>query len=516
MLSKEKKTINLDLLSEITLTIKGSGNQQIIKSNSPNKIYINDILQNYNGLYANNLTKEINVIKMEWNSPLTSCSSMFSGLTNITKIDLSKFDTSQLANMNNMFDGCNSLVSINFGNFQTTKMNIMEYVFQNCVSLKSLNLSSFDTSKVTDFHYMFFNCISLVTLDLYNFNTQSCICTFHMFHGCSSLVSLNLNNFDTSKVTYMYNMFEGCKSLISLNLKHFSISSLEKYDDMFKSCNPNITFCIYTNQNYISSQILNKFKNNCSDPCYTIKNAKFNKEKNTCVKNCSFDLDYPYEYNNICYKSCPLDTYISSNNKYLCVESCNYYNANKTICIDNIPDGYYLYDIFSKIIKKCDDKCKKCSLETVSYNNFCISCNIEKYYYPKLKEIINNNSFIDCYDKIPEGFFLNKKDKIYEPCYPTCKECKWSGDIINNNCTKCFNSYQLIGNNCFEICNNYIYFNKTKKEYLCIKECPSDLSYLKYGRLCDYECTLIELFSNECKLINSNQNIKDEFLLKKK
>ena len=515
ILSKEEKANNLNLLSEITITIKGKGNQQIIINNSPNRIYINDILQNYTGYYANNLTKETNIIKMEWNTPLSSCSSMFSGLQNITNIDLSKFDTSQLSgNINDMFYNCISLVTINLDNFDTSKIQSMCNLFYNCISLKSLNLSSFVTSNVKDFHYMFFNCISLTTLDLSNFNSGACTCMHNMFNGCSSLISLNLNNFDTSQATSMENMFYRCSSLISLKLNHFSIAKLNKYNNMFTGCNPNITFCIYEYSNYISSQILNIFKNNCSDPCYTIINPKINKENNKCIQNCSFDLNYPYEYNNICYKTCPSNTFISSNNYYLCVDSCNYYNENKTICIDNIPEGYYLNDSFSKIIKKCDIKCKKCSSESISYNNFCITCNIENNYYPKLNDIMTNNSFKDCFDKIPEGFFLNKKNSYYESCYPTCKECKWSGNKNNNNCTKCYNSYQLIGNNCLEICNNYYYFDKIKNEYLCIEECPSDFPYLKYGYICDDECNLIELFSNDCKVKYSNQNIKDELLLK--
>ena len=95
----------------------------------------------------------------------------------------------------------------------------------------------------------------------------------------------------------------------------------------------------------------------------------------------------------------------------------------KTKCFDNILEGYYLNDSDSKILLKCHIKCLNCSLES-NLNNLCISCNTENNYYPKLNDNMNNNSFINCYDKIPEGFFLNKKNKIYESCYPTCKECK--------------------------------------------------------------------------------------------
>ena len=40
------------------------------------------------------------------------------------------------------------------------------------------------------------------------------------------------------------------------------------------------------------------------------------------------------------------------------------------------------------------------------------------------------------------------------------------------------------------------------------------MPYLKNGYLCEYDYSLIELFSNESKIININQNIKDEIFLK--
>ena len=84
---------------------------------------------------------------------------------------------------------------------------------------------------------------------------------------------------------------------------------------MFTDINPNIKFCIESS-NVISSQISSNYINNCSDICFQIENPKIIKEKQICIDNCSFDLEFPYEFNNICYQSCPLDTYISSINDY--------------------------------------------------------------------------------------------------------------------------------------------------------------------------------------------------------
>ncbi len=195
-------------LSEITIIVKGLGNQQILyDSYSPNKIYINEVLQDYNGNFVYNLTDEKNIIKMVWNEPLENCQRMFQGLSNITYIDLSNFNSSKLVYIENMFQDCKSLNSINFKNFDTSKIRNMINIFYNCYSLKSLNLSSFNTSKVTDFHRMFYNCSSLLTLDLYNFDTKNCICIHNIFNGCSNLISLNLNSFSFSNIQSFDNMF---------------------------------------------------------------------------------------------------------------------------------------------------------------------------------------------------------------------------------------------------------------------------------------------------------------------
>ena len=104
--SYECKNKNIISLSEIIITIKGSGNQQIIYNSfsyTPNLIYINGEAQDSGGKTVNNLSKEINLIKVAWNQPLQTCNSMFKGLSNIIYIDLSNFDTSQLTNIDNMF-----------------------------------------------------------------------------------------------------------------------------------------------------------------------------------------------------------------------------------------------------------------------------------------------------------------------------------------------------------------------------------------------------------------------------
>ena len=53
--------------------------------------------------------------------------------------------------------------------------------------------------------------------------------------------------------------------------------------------------------------------------------------------------------------------------------------------------------------------------------NLCISYNIEKNYYCKYNDITNIDSFINYYNNISEGYYLD--NKIYKECYSNCKSC---------------------------------------------------------------------------------------------
>lgn len=198
----------------------------------------------------------------------SNCSNMFSGKTNLTKINLenfdssrvvnmssmfrncsslvslngivgvnvSKFNTSKVTNMSSMFDGCSSLVSLDLSNFNTELVNNMYLMFSNCRSLSALNVSSFDTSKVTNMGFMFNNCGSLSELDLSNFNTSTVDTMQDMFANCSKLTSLNVSRFDTGRVTNMQSMFKNCSLLTGLNLDNFDTSNVSVMNYMFQGC----------------------------------------------------------------------------------------------------------------------------------------------------------------------------------------------------------------------------------------------------------------------------------------
>ena len=177
-------------------------------------------------------------------SNMTSMSKMFYNSKSLTNIDTSGFDTSKVVNMNGMFWGCNNLKNIDVSNFKTSNVTDMNNMFADCSSLTTLDLSNFDTSNVLymgnpySFSYggMFRNCSSLVSLNISSFNTSKVKQMSDMFSGCSSLVTLDLSNFDTSNVTAMASMFDTCTNLTNLNISSFNTSNVNDMSWMFNKC----------------------------------------------------------------------------------------------------------------------------------------------------------------------------------------------------------------------------------------------------------------------------------------
>jgi surface protein len=159
----------LNNISEITLTIDGIGEQKIIYNSfyaTPSKVIVNDIIMEEPGKTVNCTKEKGNIIKMEFNESLNTAFNMFSRLSNITKIDLSKFDASQITEMNFMFNECQNLEYIDLTNINTSSVTDMSDLFCKCTKLTSIDLSYFDTSSVTNFVFLFYHCSSLKSVNL--------------------------------------------------------------------------------------------------------------------------------------------------------------------------------------------------------------------------------------------------------------------------------------------------------------------------------------------------------------
>ena len=546
-LTKKPIPINkrkLNYVSEIVITISGSGEQSILSdgySYLPSEVYINEEKQNQI-LKKYDLSLTENTVRMVWNSLLTNCSNMFYGVTNAIKIDFSKFDSSNVINMYKMFYRCSKLQEINFDNFDTTKVTTMEYLFYECDSLISLNLSSFSTPELTNTAYMFNDCDNLISVDLSNLITSKVTNMNGMFGWCVSLISVDLSNFDISLVETMNSFFYKCRKLLFVNLNSFKEKNGISVDTMVEDVPNDLIYCINGEQ---SPKILANLKtinsnNDCSNNCFS-KSMTLNLDERKCENQiqCS-----KYLYNNTCYEECPKRTKISSDNEQMCVDlNCSkYYNYEQNECIDEIEDGYYLNDTNIKTIDKCHSDCKTCKIKESSNNSNCISCPNDKYfdsgnclsscingfykdslnnnickckynikckecssesikydlcincndnYYQKFNDSSNILSFINCYNYL-DGYYLD--NNIYKPCYFNCKKCNEYGDENNNKCIECNDNYifindSKIASNCYQKCEYYYYFDQNN-EYHCTSnnECPEDYKLIKEKNKCINNC----------------------------
>ena len=425
---------NIFILSKtfnITLKVEGKGEHKILYPGDrsqycpldnfrlPDEIIINGIAQNtINYIYDFNETENIVIIRYHSqedvnNVAINKC--FFYRCSEITEIDLSEFDTSQFVNMFAMFSECFHLRTINLKNFNTSNVIYMHLMFFQCNLLKSVDVSMFDTRKVVNMNRMFYKCYSLSSLDLSNFITSNVQIFYQMFYQCKSLTSLDLSNFNTVKLSNMTDMFKECNKLEYLNLKNFK-NGLVVLENDFYNTPENIVIC--TDSDSILSHINShkKCRTVTCDENWKEHQQKINTENDECTNDC-LNVNYKYLYGSKCINNCPERTI---ENNYICEdchEDCKIcsdkysdnnsncitcLDENKFInfgnCVSNCKNDYYNYfnETLDLTIKtcKCDlENCFQCTQESLNNNNSCISCNIQKGYYPIENDLLNKFIF---------------------------------------------------------------------------------------------------------------------------
>ncbi len=115
--------------------------------------------------------------------------------------------------------------------FDTSNSN-----FYTDYNLTSIDISKLDTSNVTSMRGMFRNCIRLTSLDLSDLDTSNVVNMSGMFYNCNQLLELDISSMDTSSVTNMSRMFASCAKLEKVYVSEkWNIQSAEPAGDMFNS-----------------------------------------------------------------------------------------------------------------------------------------------------------------------------------------------------------------------------------------------------------------------------------------
>ena len=163
--------------------------------------------------------------------PIVSMSHMFAYIHNLTKIDVSSYDTNNVINMQSMFS----------------------YTGSNATTFEIIGLDNFDTSNVTNMSYMFDNLSYSATTfnigDLSSWDTSKVRTMENMFNKAGQNATTfdigDLSSWDTSKVTTLYLMFaEAGKNATTFNignLSNWDISSATNISCLFRYSGYNAT-----------------------------------------------------------------------------------------------------------------------------------------------------------------------------------------------------------------------------------------------------------------------------------
>ena len=207
-----------------------------------------------------------------------------------------------------------------------------------------------------------------------------------------------------------------------------------------------------------------------------------------CQSNCKTCEEGGDEENNNCL-TCPTE-----GTKYFEFGNC------KGECVN----GVFTEDSILKCKCSYNSSCEKCEKESDGIY-LCITCNNEDGYYKKNGEE-SNNGFINCYNNL-EGYYLDSENKIYKPCYNSCRTCEETGTEIDNKCLECKEDYQTKNdfendNNCYKICD-YKYYYDSNNKYHCTEDdnCPTEISKLiPEKNRCVDNCNNLNLIehNNEC------------------
>ena len=507
ILSKSIFSRKLNLDSEITMIINGTGEQKILNElfrYLPTEIYVNNITAEISKT-VKNLTDYENEIRMKWNYSLTSCDSMFQGLKNIIKIDFSKFDTSHVENMNNMFKDCTSLTSLDLRNFRSSSVKTMNSMFYSCYSLEYLNLDNFDASHVVDMALTFYNCSFLTSLNLSSFYTPSLKYINSMFRDCASLKYLSMENFNTSLITNMHLLFYNCSSMTSFDVNNFNTKSVQNMQGMFGQCHSLISLDL---SNFITSSVTNMegmFGGSYALLSLDLTNFDMSLVTNMLgmffdlfsmvylnldkCKETKEDINILNMFNNInpqvliCLDkdanpkiyAAILEKNINDNNincNNICFNNNTKIIFNDKICVDECSTTQYRHE-FNKI---CYDLCPENTHSSFDNENICE----DNFKCKKIKKYYNYYQTF-CIDEIPEGYFLN--DTTYntiDKCHQDCKSCDEKYNDTNSNCNSCLNDKFFYWGNCLSDCTNGYYTDSSgKKICKCIsnnncKECLND------------------------------------------
>ena len=456
---------------------------------------------------------------------------MFLGCASLTSVDLTFLFFQGEVNFDYMFLNCSKMEEIKLrGNLDFTDddekliINIkypwemssfkvgVKDIFKNCYSLKNVDLFYFNINN--NYTYELIKDLNNLEGCLFNiFNNEIKKCSKYMgFYYCGECKNINTDEYcikEIEGINYTFYYLFGHFDLIYNERNCYWSANYESFDKYTFVNNSGSGYSYYVNYCENFCEICSKDYQSCTkckNNFYPI-NTDFNdyisgqKESYKCYEIGKMNNFY-FDEEIFQFKKCEEKCSECSFGVDMC-SLCNYSGGYYKIedqeynCSKLPPSENYKLDIESKTWLKCNNRCKKCSIQSKSeLDHQCTSCYDNYYPYQ-----IDYNNYLNkaitgfnCYLKteVKEkslNYYLNS-DGLFEKCDISCLEC----ENENNQCKKCnINYYEIFGN------KNGTCFHDPLENYGLI-ETEGEILLKKCYYLCRY-CTQIteSFFYQQCK-----------------
>ena len=173
----------------------------------------------------------------KWNvSKVDKFGRMFAGC-NLDTLDISNWNFASVSNFAGIFDQSPKINKLIMKNCQLNNFTSLDKAFYNISgSLKEIDLSGVDAPKLANVNSLFNGYTHLEKANLSGMKTPKINDTDQLFNGCTNLKEVNLNGMDTSNVGSFSNLFKGCLSLTSANVNQLDVSKATNFSNAFSGC----------------------------------------------------------------------------------------------------------------------------------------------------------------------------------------------------------------------------------------------------------------------------------------
>lgn len=200
--------------------------------------------------YMFNNCISVQTIVLPKNLDLEYTANMFEGCSNLTNIvNIDSMIMKHCLHASSMFSGCSKLGNIDVSDWEMNMKNMVGWncsgLFNGCSSMTYFDVSKWNTSNWNSLRYMF-RGTSIESIDLSGWvsaknsvdGSRSTLALVAMFQDCTNLKQIiGLENILDSAVNDVSELFKGCTSLTDISfLNNCDFSNVIKMDKIFEGC----------------------------------------------------------------------------------------------------------------------------------------------------------------------------------------------------------------------------------------------------------------------------------------